>query len=322
MDFDQRVITGALSSSADGSSIAFLGSNDQHPPDPTLLNIDTGWWRTIAHVNPQTKDWSLASERVVRWKNREGVEIEGLLLTPAAAREGEPTPLLVLPHGGPDSVSTQAWNTWGQYFAARGFAVLRPNYRGSFGYGFDFYAANRGRLGQVEFMDIESGVDQLIRDGVVDANRMAYAGWSWGGFTTAYTLTHTNRYKAAVVGAGISDTANQYALSDINHGYAAKWEYTGNPWNKPRVFDRASAIRSAVGATTPTLIIHGQNDPRVPFVQGIALYRALTDVGCEVKFLAYPREPHGFREPAHVAHMLSAWARWCQSRVGLAYRDD
>jgi len=246
----------------------------------------------------------------VTWTNPEGVVLDGILYNTALVNPGESAPMMVMPHGGPDGVSMETFNTWAHFFAARGYSVFRPNYRGGIGYGFAFYAANRGRLGEIEWIDIESGVDHLIASGKVDSNHLVYGGWSWGGYLTAWTIGHTDRYKAAVVGAGVADVRNQYVVSDINHGVAALWEFKGNPWEQPENFERANPVQFLAEATTPTLVIHGCEDERVGFVQGMTLYRALHDVNCEVMFLMYPREPHGFEEPAHIAGMLDAWADW------------
>lgn len=286
-----------------------LSSAVNSPPAPTRINLETGAVNVVANAH-DVSDWVKGEVEIVRWQNADGVALEGVLTRTPLRTGGSRAPLMVMPHGGPDSVSTQSFDWRAHYFIARGFNVFRPNYRGGFGYGYDFYRANRGRLGEIEFMDIESGVDHLISAGIADPGQLVYGGWSWGGFCTAYTIAHTNRYKAAVAGAAVTDPWNQYALSDINHGVAAEWEYTGLPWTKPDVYDNASAVRHIDGAATPTLVVHGMADDRVPFGQGVTLYRALKDVGCKVKFLAYPREPHGFREPAHVAHLMQAWSDW------------
>ncbi len=319
-----RIILSELSADRAGSHLAFLASTIDEPADPSIISLDSAprRARVITRLNPQTSDWTLGQGSVVRWTCPEGAEIEGVLVRTPRTDVGSPAPLMVLPHGGPDGVSTERWSSWAQFFASRGFNVLMPNYRGGLGYGRDFYAANRGRLGEIEFMDIESGVDHLVRTGEADPERLASCGWSWGGYLTAWTIGHTPRYKAAVVGAGVIDTISQYALSDINHGAAAEWEFKGNPWMQWANFDRANPLRSLHNVTTPTLIIHGRNDDRVPFSQGAILYRALADTGCEVKFLAYPREPHGFREPAHSAHMLGEWADWCAERIGISPNGD
>jgi dipeptidyl aminopeptidase/acylaminoacyl peptidase len=308
--FAGRVVRGALASDRAGKRLAFASSTPLEPADPTLLDPESGRATVLTRLNPQAASWPAVTTEVVSWKNPEGVTIEGILTLPPGAAKGARLPLWVFPHGGPDDVSQAGFSGWVRFFAARGYAVLRPNYRGSTGYGFDYYAANRGRLGDVEFMDIESGVDSLVAAGRIDPARLVYGSWSWGGYLTAWTIGHTRRYRAAMAGAAVVDTISQYALSDINHGIAAAWEFKGNPWLQPEQFDRANPLRFLRDARTPTLIVHGQADDRVPFSQGQILYRALRDVGCEVEFLAFPREPHGFQEPAHAVELLRAWADW------------
>ena len=215
-----------------------------------------------------------------------------------------------MPHGGPDDVTTTRFSALAQYFVSRGYSVLRPNYRGSFGYGFAFYAANRNRFGEVEQADIESGVDQLIRDGLADPRRLYMGGWSWGGYIATWTATHVHRYRAIVAGAAVSDVTVSYSLSDINHGVAAQWEYRGDPWNQTEHFDRVNPIRYVTQVKTPLLLLHGDADARVPFVESVQFYRALKDLGREVEFWAYPREDHGFTEGAHRVDYVKRWADW------------
>ena len=308
-----RVLSGSMVPSKDRRLFATVSSTTDQPHDPTVVKVDGLQTRIVASVNPQVKEWGLGNQEVVSWKSPEGPTIEGVLFRSPLAKSGVAGPLLVLPHGGPDWVTTNSFSSWAHYFASHGLSVLRPNYRGGLGYGFDFYAANRGRLGEIEFMDIEAGVDSLIEKDIADPDQLFYGGWSWGGYLTAWTIGHTNRYQAAVAGAAVVDTVNQYVTSDINHGVAAEWEYTDIPWKNFDNFDNANPMRFLHQAETPTLIIHGQSDDRVPFPQGLTLYRALSDGGVEVEMYAYPREPHGFREPAHSRHMLEAWTAWYES---------
>lgn len=293
-----------------GRFAAVSSSTSLDPWSPSAVDLEKGAVRVVAQLNPQASTWKLGRTEVVRWKSPEGPEIEGLLTVTPHVEAGKPAPLVVMPHGGPDGMSNENFSTWPLYFAARGYSVLRPNYRGGFAYGRDFYAANRGRLGAIELIDIESGVDHLIQAGKADPKRLYYGSWSWGGYLTAWTIGHTKRYRAAMVGAGIVDVAFQYALSDINHGAAAEWEFKGNPWKQPEQFDNANPRRFLDKVSTPTLIVHGDNDARVPVGHALILYRALRDVECEVRLLRYPREPHGFNEPAHRAHLLASWAAW------------
>lgn len=312
---EQVIHPGTLTVDRSGRYIAAVGSSTTQPPAPMLLDVRRKNWRPLVISNPQVSEWTLAKSEVIRWQNADGTTIEGLLYVTPHAQAGQPAPLMVLPHGGPDGITTRNFNIWAHYFAARGYSVLMPNYRGGFGRGYKFYAANRGRLGDIEFADIEPGVDHLIAAGRADGARLFYGGWSWGGFITTWTITKTSRYKAAVVGAGVIDVVTQYVTSDINHGYAAEWEFQGNPWRQPDNFKRANPARHLADIRTPTLIIHGRDDRRVSFINGMILYRALSDLGIENKLLAYPREHHGFSEPAHVVHMLEQWAHWYDSHL-------
>jgi len=310
-DLHRRVL-GWQSRSTDksGRYLACLAQTPTEAPEISIVDLPNRELRVMSAIHKGTEDWTLADAEIVTWTNSEGVVLDGVLYKTSLARQGKPAPLMVMPHGGPDWVSMEIFDTWIHFFAARGYSVFRPNYRGGIGYGIAFYTSNRGRLGEIELMDIESGVDHLIASGVADADHLVYGGWSWGGYLTAWTIGHTGRYNAAVVGAGVSDVRNQYVVSDINHGMAGQWEYLGNPWEQPENFERANPVRFLTGATTPTLIIHGREDKRVGMVQGMTLYRALHDVDCEVEFLMYPREPHGFKEPAHIVNLLDAWADW------------
>lgn len=315
LGIEERMVAGGMDTDDSGRYLATLSSTSDEPADPTVVDLSEGRAHVVARVNPQVAEWTLGRTEVVRWRNAEGDEIEGVLVETPHARQGEPPPLLVLPHGGPDWVSTASFSSWAHYFAARGYSVLQPNYRGGLAYGFEFYAANRGRLGEIEQADIESGVDHLVARGRADPDRLFFGGWSWGGYLTAWTITRTRRYRAAMVGAGVVDVVVQYATSDINHEVVADWEYQGRPWGQRDHFDRSNPARSLADVQTPTLIIHGEADPRVGFVNAQILYRALVDVGCETRFLAYPGEPHGFRQPAHVAHMLTEWAAWYDAHL-------
>lgn len=309
----RRVLLGFEADRAGRHAVAAV-STASTPPEPSVIDLERGTVTTVASLNPQLADWTIARHEVVTWTNRDGVALEGVLTVTGEANGGPP-PLVVIPHGGPDSVTLEGFSSWAQFFAARGYSVFEPNYRGGLAYGRPFYEANRGRLGEIELADIESGVDHLISTGKADRARLFFAGWSWGGYLSAWTLGHTDRYCAFMVGAGVIDVVVQYVTSDINHGAAADWEFKGRPWLQPEAFERASPSRALASARAPTLIIHGENDDRVPFVNGQILYRALQDRGTPVTFWAYPREPHGFQEPGHSEHMLETWAAFFDEQL-------
>lgn len=310
----RRVLAG-LSADRSGRYLAAASTTTTTPGEPVAIDIERGTVASLATINPQLADWTIARSELFSWKNREGMALDGVLTVTGQAAPGAPPPLVVIPHGGPDGVSLEGFSSWAQYFAARGYSVFQPNYRGGIGYGRPFYEANRGRLGDIELGDIESGVDALIAAGKADPARLFYGSWSWGGYLSAWTLGHTSRYRAFMVGAGVIDVVVQYVTSDINHGASADWEFKGRPWSQPDAFERANPARSLANARAPTLIIHGEADERVPFINGQILYRALRDRGVNVTFWAYPREPHGFQEPAHVEHFLEIWAAFFDQQL-------
>ncbi|MEO8702982.1 MAG: S9 family peptidase [Kofleriaceae bacterium] len=311
-----RRFCGGLSGDRAGRYLATVTSTPTTPADPAVIDVAAGTITAVAAINPQISEWTIARTEIVSWKNREGVALEGILTVTGHAQAGAAPALVVLPHGGPDGVSVEQFDTWAQFLAARGYSVLRPNYRGGIGYGRPFYEANRGRLGEIEQIDIDSGVDQVIASGKADPAKLFFAGWSWGGYLSAWMLGHTDRYRAFMVGAGVIDTVAQYVTSDINHGVVADWEFKGRPWSEPEQFARANPARALAGAKRPTLILHGESDHRVPFINGQILYRALADRGVPVTFWAYPREPHGFQEPAHVVHLFETWAAFFDRQLG------
>jgi dipeptidyl aminopeptidase/acylaminoacyl peptidase len=246
---------------------------------------------------------------VVRWASDDGTEIEGILTLPSAGQA--PYPLMLWPHGGPDSCVTLSWRRWASFFASNGWAVLEPNFRGSTGYGRAFYEANRGELGHVDLADNLSGVEALVQRGIADPEHLVVGGISYGGSMGGHILATTDRFDAIVVVAGVSDAISNYGLSDVNHGVAAQWEFEGDPVNQPENFVRSSPIYNLEVATTPTLIMHGEDDGRVDVAQAKELFRALVAKGTETELIIYPNEGHGVgRTPAHLEHHLRLWLQW------------
>jgi dipeptidyl aminopeptidase/acylaminoacyl peptidase len=239
---------------------------------------------------------------VITWKSTDGREIEGLLTLPPGYRAGTRIPLLTVVHGGPMGVFQQL-STLGmvrpQYpiavFASRGYAVFRPNPRGSSGYGKEFRYANYHDWGGGDYRDIMTGVDALIERGVADPERLGIMGWSYGGFMTSSIITQTQRFKAASVGAGTPNLMSFTGTSDIPDFIP---NYMGGEyWDQ---FDRwraRSPLFHIKGAATPTLIQHGDKDLRVPISQGYELYNALRRQGTTVKMVVYPRQAHSLHEP-------------------------
>ena len=270
----------------------------------------------LTDANPELPErLPIGEVRTVRWASDDGTEIEGILTLPPSGEA--PYPLMLWPHGGPDSCVTLSWRRWASFFASNGWAVLEPNFRGSTGYGRAFYEANRGQLGHVDLADNLSGVEALVERGIADPERMVVGGISYGGSMGGHILAATDRFDAIVVVAGVSDAISNYGLSDVNHGVAAQWEFVGDPVHQTETFVRSSTIYNLEVATTPTLIMHGEDDGRVDVAQAKELYRALVAKGTETELIIYPSEGHGVgRTPAHLEHHLRTWLQWYDDHGG------
>ncbi len=252
---------------------------------------------------------------VVTWKAPDGREIEGLLTYPVGYTAGQKAPLVVIVHGGPAGVFTRTF-TGGPTpypvagFATRGYAVLRPNVRGSTGYGFDFRNADYRDWGGGDYQDILSGVDALVARGMADPDRLGVMGWSYGGFMTSWIITQSARFKAASVGAGVTNLVSMQGTSDIP-GFLP--DYFGKELWDDGGADPLKA-HSAMGhigkASTPTLIQHGEQDLRVPITQGYELYTALKRRNVPVKMVTYPRTPHGIQEPKLMEDAMKRNLEW------------
>jgi dipeptidyl aminopeptidase/acylaminoacyl peptidase len=182
-----------------------------------------------------------------------------VLITPTGAKKGKRLPLIVHPHGGPTGISANEFISpvrWVYHLTNRGFAVFMPNYRGSTGWGIEFAEANLGDLGGNDFQDIMAGVDALVRRGIADPKRMGFGGWSYGGFLTAWAITQTDRFKAAVAGAAIANWLSFHGTSYLN-----RWDeihLDANPFERGGAYDKFNPINSIEKVTTPTLILHGE----------------------------------------------------------------
>jgi dipeptidyl aminopeptidase/acylaminoacyl peptidase len=207
-------------------------------------------------------------------------------------------------------MSLDDFGLFGQIFAQEGIVVFEPNFRGGIGFGSEMYEANRGRLGDIDYKDIMAGVAYLIEEGVADPQKLVVGGWSYGGYMTNWMIGHTNRFKAAVSVAGIANTVSMYAQSDINHGDLARWEFKGVPVLNMENFKRSSPIEFLHNCTTPTLILHGEADERVPVAQAWEIYRALTDLGVEVQMVLYPGAGHGISAPKQFVDVATRWVEW------------
>lgn len=259
------------------------------------------------------RDVQFGAQEPLYWEAPDGLALDGLLIRPPDAPAG-PLPTVVLVHGGPYSRSANGFHIrpldWGQWLATHGYAVLMPNYRGGSGHGNAFAKMARGAVGDGDFRDVMAMVDAAIERGIADPERLGIGGWSQGGFMTAWAITQTNRFKAGVMGAGVSDWNMMTMTSDLPTFESVLGG--DRPWDGPGLHNaaRLSPISYAQNATTPLLMLHGKNDARVPVTQAIGFERALREVGVPVQLVTYPREPHGVRERNHQRDILRRVRAW------------
>ena len=265
--------------------------------------------RQLTSLNAAAAQIQLPSVEAVRWKGPIG-EVEGVLFKPSGYDARRRYPLLVNPHGGPRGHSNLDFDPAAAYWTSLGYVVLKPNFRGSTGYGDAFTKANVEDWGAGPFADVMAGVDDLIARGIADADRLFMFGWSYGGIMANWTATHTDRFKAIVSGASVADGRLQYSISD-----SRRWRFDyfkGSPFldeNYP-LYQRESAVTWAKSAKSPTLFVVGDQDKRCPLPQSLMMYRAFKDHGVTTDLLIYPREDHGFVEPRHIVDRARRVGEW------------
>ncbi|MES2521703.1 MAG: S9 family peptidase [Gemmatimonadota bacterium] len=257
--------------------------------------------------------YRVARAEGIKWKGADGLEIEGVLTYPLDYKPGTRYPTILQVHGGPFGRYTATFNSGAQIWAARGYAVLQPNPRGSSGRTFAFGNANANDWGGKDFVDIMKGVDHIIALGVADSSQMGVMGGSYGGFMTFWTVTQTPRFKGAIGHAGISDWYSFFGQTDIPN--LLEGGFGGLPSQSKATYERWSPVEHASKVTTPLLITHGEEDRRVPIAQAEQYYRLLKKQGKTVEFLRYPREGHGIAEPMHRLHLDVEQEKWMDQHV-------
>ncbi|MGH9347826.1 MAG: S9 family peptidase [Vicinamibacterales bacterium] len=303
---------GGASVNRGATATGFVHSWSDRPVEAFVSPLDRFEARQVSRVQ-DLPALPVGRTEEITWKAPDGLAIEGLLTYPVGYEAGRRVPLLVIVHGGPAGVFTHSFTGLPtpypvSVFAARGYAVLRCNVRGSSGYGRTFRYANYRDWGGGDYRDIMSGVDHVIALGVADPERLGVMGWSYGGFMTSWIITQTKRFKAASVGAGVTNLMSFTGTADIP---AFVPDYMGGEfWD---VFDRwraHSAMFNIKGVTTPTLIQHGENDLRVPISQGYELYTALVRQKVTTTMVVYPRQPHGIQEPKLMKDAMERNLEW------------
>lgn len=296
--------------SRDGSTIAVVSSSLDDPGDLYLLGSGGGEARRVTRLDRSLAGIELAQGRALEWTAPDGAAIEGILLLPPGPSEGERAPLIIDFHGGPASHVNLGWNGARQVFAAAGYAVFAPNFRGSTGYGAAFTEALRNDLGGVTLSDSLAGIGRLIDQGIVDPDRQFAYGHSWGGFMTNWAVTHTDQFRAAVSSGSICDLVSVYHTR-----YSAdvwEWRLGGRPQDAAALerYRQWSAILYADRVLTPVLFLNGSEDRTTPPTQGLEMFTALRKRDVPAEYVVYPREGHGIVEPAHHVDRLGRILSW------------
>lgn len=300
------------SQSRDGSIVAVTQDSPALPTEVYVTGPDFKSFKKLTDTNPQAAQFAMGETEVVTWKS-DGFEVEGVLLKPVGFKAGTRYPMLVVAHGGPAGAYVNNYRVGGleggQLWAGQGWAVFYPNPRGSTNYGEKFLRANVNDWGGGDYRDIMTGIDALVARGIADQDKLALIGWSYGGYMTAWSITQTARFKAAMVGAGLTNLWSMYGTNDIPNVLIGYFGGQAGPERLPLYMER-SAMTRIDKVVTPTLILHGAADERVPVGQAQELFRGLKDRGKATELVFYPREGHGITEYHHQKDRLTRIQDW------------
>jgi dipeptidyl aminopeptidase/acylaminoacyl peptidase len=321
---EEGILTGLRMNDA-ANVFAVVHEASSVAPEAYVLDPPSKRLTQVSAANSDLPKLPLGKTEAVRWKSKDGMEIEGLLTYPVDYQPGTKAPLVLNLHGGPGGNFYEEFIGKGQLypiatFAAKGFAVLRPNPRGSTGYGTKFRYANFADWGGMDYEDDQSGVDSLIAKGIVDPDRMAIMGWSYGGYSTSWAIGQTTRYKAAAVGAGVTNLLSFAGTTDI---FDFLPDYFGGEfWEKHEIYWQRSPVSHAGKVKTPTLVLHGEADERVPYSQGFEFYNAIRRHGVPTEMVGYPRTPHIPQEPKFVLDIMQRHVSWVERYVHRGVKSE
>ena len=277
------------------------------PNTPRNCYLKFSATQPITNHNAWLAEYALGGTEVAKWKSsKDGMEIDGIVTKPVDFEASRKYPFLLNPHGGPTGASLLTFNPTEQILAANGYLVLEPNFRGSTGRGEKFAGANQNDWGDGDYKDDLSGVQAMVDKGWADAERLGAFGWSYSGYMTMWMDTQTARFKGISPGAGLPDLYSMYSQTDI-HRYMTMFFNNKAPWDNFQEYWDHSPTKYVANVKTPTMILHGQSDTRVPIPQAEESYRALYERHVPVEYVTYPRENHGFVEPRHIQ---DRWQRY------------
>ena len=299
-----------FSFSKDTKKLIIRGVNDDGYTELYSTSYPISSLSKLTNSSDQISNWKVSNSEVISWPSEDGAIIEGILHKPQDYDANKKYPLLVVIHGGPTGISTPSPTPAYVYpmvqWLNKGALVLQPNYRGSAGYGEAFRSLNVENLGVGDAWDVESGVDYLVEEGLVDEDKVGSMGWSQGGYISAFLTTNSDKFQAVSVGAGISNWMTYYVNTDI-HPFTRQY-LKATPWSNQEIYEKTSPMTNINNATTPTLIQHGEFDRRVPTPNGYELFQGLQDVGVETKLIIYKGFGHGITKPKE--RLAAMWHNW------------
>ncbi len=301
--------------SKDRTKMVYSYSDFNTPPDLYVSPLSKIKPIRLTEANPWiNEEIQLADCKVVRWKSKDKMEIEGVLYIPGNLKKETKLPLIVTIHGGPPGHFANRFRAGFHVFTGLGYASFGPNIRGSSSYGDDLLCALQGDVGGGEFDDVMSGVDYLIERGIADPERLGVRGWSWGGILGSWVITQTDRFKAASLGAMVGSWTAESGPGlfwDLKDHYIE-----GTHWTNPKEWRRVSSLWYVKNVTTPTLLLHGERDMVSTSNQAMMFFYAIKEIGkAPVRYIKFPREPHGFREPRHQRRCDIEEIRWLQKYI-------
>ncbi|MGA9042603.1 MAG: S9 family peptidase [Terriglobales bacterium] len=296
-----------ISLAVDHQNSAVIRSSPQHPPE--IWAGPLGQWKQVTHHNDQVHpEWG--DVKSVHWTN-DGMRIQGWLTYPKDYAPNQRYPMVVVAHGGPAAAARAEWP--GPFFntyelSAHGYFVLEPNPRGSYGQGEKFAQGNVKDFGYGDFRDVLTGVDEVVKTLPVDNNRIGITGWSYGGYMTMWAITQTNRFHAAVSGAGLSNWLSYYGENDIDEWMVPYFGAT--VYDDPKIYAKSSPMDFIKNVKTPTLLLVGDRDGEVPEPQSREYWHALKTLGVPTELVVYAGEGHAIRQPDHRRDIMQRMVAW------------
>ena len=304
-------VVSATSYDSQHDAAAFQYASPVDPGDLWLADLRDGTRTRLTEANPWVAGKQLVEPELIRWNSHDGIEIEGLLYVPDDRTAPGATILEI--HGGPAGVFTRGFDSDAQLLLAQGYALLQPNVRGSSGYGDALLRGNMNDIGGGDYHDLMTGVDAIIERGVAHADSLAVKGWSYGGILGGWTITRTDRFKAASLGAMVADWRSEFGAG-FNHD-VVRWYLGGDPWSNRDYWTERSAYTHLDRITTPTILFHGAEDRTDTMEQSMNFFAGLRHLGVEARFILFPREGHGIVEPRHRRTLLIEELRWLHQHV-------